>query len=49
VALAVIAGGDGAGELAPHPVSRAAVMSAAASGTRRDNLITVTRHVALSF
>ena len=48
VALALVAGGDGAGEPAPHPASgvavtsRVAVRSAAASGGRRDNLIIVT-------
>ena len=53
VVLALVAGGDGAGEPAPHPASRAAVTSrtvvrsAAASGGRRDNLIIVhSRHVA---
>jgi len=45
VVLALVAGGDGAGEPAPHPASsvsvtsRAAVMSAASSGARRDNLM----------
>src|SRR5271157_825012 len=37
VALALVAGGVGAGEPVPHPASRAAMMSAAASGTRRDH------------
>lgn len=47
VALAGVADGDGAGEPAPHPVSKAAMISAATSGGRRDSLITVTppRHV----
>src|SRR5271165_3383414 len=43
------AGEDGAGEPAPHPASRAAVMSAVASGGRRDNIIPSPRHVAFSF
>jgi hypothetical protein len=49
VTLALVAGGDGAGEPAPHPVSRAAVTSAAATGRCRDNLIPPPRHVAFWF
>ena len=43
------AGGDATGEPAPHPASRAAAISVAASGARRDNLMPPPRHLAFSF
>jgi hypothetical protein len=47
-ALALVVDGNGAVE-PPHPASMAEMMSAAASGTRRDNLMPSLRHVAFSF